>query len=251
VYSEPRYIGLLPAAGHAARMNGLIKELLPFGKKLTIDFSIEQLAAVPVDYAYVITSPRKANYVFEQLGEERGGIPFAYVCQSQPTGLGAAVSLIEPFVDQGDKLCFLMPDTLMTPPDAMRRMSEVTDCDLVLGVHKVDDPWNYGVVAIKNGKCEEIVDKPKHPHSKYVWTSAIFDRKLFEIIRKLRDNKGEIQLTDAFAIASRKLRVKPIVFDEGVYYDFGTLEKYNEALSQPALAEITGRFKATRRAAKG
>ena len=237
VSPEPRHIGILPAAGQASRMSGLIKELLPFGKKLTIDFSIAQLASVPVELAYVIISPRKANYILEQLREKRGGVRFAYVCQSQPNGLGAAVKLVGPLITKTDRMCFLMPDTFMTPADAMRRMSESLDYDLVLGIHRVEDPWNYGVVTLRNGKCEEIIDKPRHPHSNYIWTSAIFNYKLFEIIGKLGRNSGEIQLTDAFAFALRKLKVKPVIFDDGVYYDFGTIEKYTMALSDPKLSE--------------
>jgi glucose-1-phosphate thymidylyltransferase len=211
---------------------GVVKELLPISKdKLCIDHTIEQMMKVPVDKIFLVTSPMKAAYHMHVLGNERLGIPISYLCQRSPSGLGGAVLESEKIVSlENSRICFMMPDTIITPDDALKQLSRYHE-SLVLGVHRVRNPQDFGVVIFDaHNTPVRIEDKPIRPESNWVWSCAIFDRGIYDILRKLAPLRGEIQLTDAFShyLSEHKERTRVIQFKEGNYTDVGNLTTYRD-----------------------
>lgn len=242
VPKQRRIVGILPAAGKSTRMGGLFKELLPMTSsnngdskavRPIIDISLHQMIRAGTERIYIITSPEKVMSHMTHLGDGSIlGVPIVYLCQKQPLGLGNAVLAAEKLIEPEDLVCFMMPDTLIKPHDALRHLVSTQQqgrADLVLGAHKVRDPQNFGVIDFDgNGRPKAIIDKPKRPRSNWVWTCAVFTARLFDEIHKLRDNGDEIQLTDAFNISLRRLRVNVVRF-RGIYLDIGTYEGYLRA----------------------
>ena len=211
---------------------GLVKEFLPISKeKLCIDHTIEQMMKVPVGRIYIVTSPIKAAYHMNVLGNERLGIPISYLCQRIPSGLGAAVLESEKAISLEDsRVCFMMPDTIISPDDALKQLSHHQE-SLVLGVHQVKNPQDFGVVSFDDrGNPVRIEDKPTHPESNWVWSCAVFDVGLYEILRTLTPIRGEIQLTDAFShhLNEHSDRTRVVQFSEGSYIDVGNLATYHD-----------------------
>jgi glucose-1-phosphate thymidylyltransferase len=209
----------------------LVKELLPISEdELCIDYTIRQMMNVPVEKILLVTSPTKAAYHMQVLGNERFGIPLSYLCQRTPMGLGAAVLESERIVTlENCKVCFMMPDTIITPADTLKQLSCYPE-PLVLGVHRVRNPQDFGVVVFDSQNNPlRIMDKPERPESSWVWTCAVFDSSLYGILRKLNPSGGEIQLTDAFSyyLKEHRERMKVVQFEEGEYIDVGNLATYN------------------------
>jgi glucose-1-phosphate thymidylyltransferase len=223
-------IGLIPAAGVGRRAMGLVKELLPISKdRLCIDCTIEQMKNVPVENILLVTSPLKAAYHMHVLGNERLGIPITYLCQRSPAGLGAAVLESEKIVStEKSRICFMMPDTIVTPTDALKQLSLYKE-PLVLGVHRVKNPEDFGVVVLDSrNEPVRIDDKPERPESNWVWSCAIFDPSLYDVLKKLSPSRGEIQLTEAFSHYLKEHRegTRVVKFESGDYIDVGNLSTY-------------------------
>ncbi len=237
-----RSIGIIPAAGKSSRMGGLFKELLPVSMARDsrpvpiIHFAIHQLMNIPVSKAYVITCPSKASVHMSVL-DSGIGVPVCFLNQDEPAGLGDAVLKLEPFVDN-ENIAFVMPDTIFTPAHAMKRLADLkekTGASLILGLHQVSNPGSFGIVEFLKGKPLSIVDKPRRPESDWAWSSAVFDKAIFGIIKTLSLNRGEVQLTDAFSrMVELKYDVMALPFHGGKFYDIGTMNGYVNFLSEQA-----------------
>lgn len=231
-------IGLVPAAGEGKRIGGVFKELLPFDSRKgidnprrVIDASLDQLEDGGVDVTYVITSPKKASSHMGYLGSKHGNMKIAYLCQEAPTGLSRAVDLIGSYIETGDMICFAMPDTVFWPHGAileLLREQNITDADLVLGLHKVKDPSPFGMVRMNNGHITQVIDKPRLAKNEWIWSCAVFKPSLLGLITY----NSSKELSDIFDIAVQtpQFDISNVMFGTHKYLDMGSYDNYVKAL---------------------
>ena len=195
---------ILPVAGKGERMrpytNNLPKCLLPVGGKTIIDWIVEDTLPLKPSETIFITG-YKAEAVDRFLERRPDWGRTRTVLQSDPQGLGQAVSLALPYVDDNEPLLIILGDTLFEADiTALAHATENT-----LYIYKVQDPSRFGVaVTDSNGQIERLVEKPQE----FVSDEAIVGiyyikdvKELRESLRYLMDNdirtRGEFQLTDA------------------------------------------------------
>jgi glucose-1-phosphate thymidylyltransferase len=123
------------------------------------------------------------------------------VVQSNPQGLGEAISLALPYVDDDEPLLIILGDTLF---EADLSILHNVD-ENILYTFKVDDPKRFGVaVTDSDGRISRLVEKPQE----FVSDEAIVGiyyikdvKALKAALKYLMDNnirtKDEFQLTDA------------------------------------------------------
>ena len=232
---------IVPAAGLGTRLlpatKSQPKEMLPVGRKPTVQYVIEELQSAGLTQLFMITGRRKQaieNHfdddpvllsALEQAGNEamlaelsyiQRGSRFFYTRQSSPKGLGHAVSLAAEFVDEQDCVVSL-GDSLIASPDpaatlrAMMQAHQTLKAAAVVAVEKVpaDETHRYGIVSPAGAEpppgelvpMADIVEKPPRgtaPSQLAVAARYVFSPVIFEALaRTLPDRQGEIQLTAA------------------------------------------------------
>jgi glucose-1-phosphate thymidylyltransferase len=130
------------------------------------------------------------------------------VIQSNPQGLGEAISLALPYVDDDEPLLIILGDTLF---EADLNILKSADQN-ILYTFKVEDPRRFGVaVTDADGRITRLVEKPQEfvSDEAIVGIYYIKDTKVLkQSLKYLMDNdirtKNEFQLTDALEMMLEK-----------------------------------------------
>lgn len=202
---------VLPVAGNGLRLRpyteNVPKCLLPVAGKTILDWIVEDSLGLKPSETIFITG-YKADVVDQFLTKRTAWGKTRTVIQSNPQGLGEAVSLALPYVDDDEPVLIILGDTLFEAD-----LSILNGMDLnVLYTYKVEDPRRFGVaVTDSTGRIERLVEKPQE----FVSDEAIVGiyyikdtRVLKESLKYLMDNnirtKNEFQLTDALEMMIEK-----------------------------------------------
>ena len=195
---------VLPVAGNGIRLRpyteNLPKCLLPVAGKTIIDWIVDGALFLKPSETIFITG-YKASVVDDFLKRKPEWGAVRTVVQSNPQGLGEAISLALPYVNDDEPLLIILGDTLFEADLSI--LDKATEN--ILYTFKVSDPKRFGVaVTDKNGHIERLVEKPQE----FVSDEAIVGiyyikdvKALKEALNYLMQNdirtKGEFQLTDA------------------------------------------------------
>ncbi len=274
---------IVPAAGLGTRLlpatKSQPKEMLPVGRKPVVQYVVEELQAAGLSQILIITGRRKRAIedhfdsdpqlvaVLEQAGNEgmladlaylEGRARLFYTRQSEPMGLGHAVSLGADFVD-GENCVVSLGDSLIAASDpsaplrGMLKALQELDAAAVVAVERVptEETYRYGIVSLGGAEpppgepaaMTDIIEKPSlgtapsnlAVAARYVFSPAVFDA----LERTLPDRRGEIQLTDAIRLLIKGgERVYAWPLDPGqVRYDVGNFQSYFRAFVDFALVD--------------
>ena len=239
------------------------KEMLPIVDKPLIQYAVEEAVAAGItdlifitgrnkrsisdhfDMAYELESELERNGKQELLKIVRNIVPknvnCIYIRQTQALGLGHAVRLAKPVINDEAFAVLLADDLLDGEVPIMKQMVDAYDyyrCSL-LGVENVpaDQTKSYGIVATTpfNKDIEQvsaIVEKPEPKDApstlgvvgRYILTPRIFHH--LDIVQA--GAGGEIQLTDGISALLAEEQVLAYRF-KGVRYDCGSKFGYLEA----------------------
>ena len=193
-----------PVAGNGIRLRpyteNLPKCLLPVAGKTIIDWIVDDALFLKPSETIFITG-YKAPVVDEFLKQKPEWGAVRTVVQSNPQGLGEAVSLALPYVNDDEPLLIILGDTLFEADLSI--LSKASEN--ILYTFKVEDPKRFGVaVTDANGHIERLVEKPQD----FVSDEAIVGIYYIKDVKALKDalnylmqndirTKGEFQLTDA------------------------------------------------------
>ena len=195
---------VLPVAGNGIRLRpyteNLPKCLLPVAGKTIIDWIVDGALFLKPSETIFITG-YKASVVDDFLKQRSEWGAVRTVVQSNPQGLGEAISLALPYVNDDEPLLIILGDTLFEADLSI--LDKATEN--ILYTFKVSDPKRFGVaVTDKNGHIERLVEKPQE----FVSDEAIVGIYYIKDVKALKDalnylmqndirTKGEFQLTDA------------------------------------------------------
>ncbi len=239
------------------------KEMLPIVDKPLIQYAVEEAVAAGItdlifitgrnkrsisdhfDMAYELESELERNGKQELLKIVRNIVPknvnCIYIRQTQALGLGHAVRLAKPVVNDEAFAVLLADDLLDGEVPIMKQMVDAYEyyrCSL-LGVENVpaDQTKNYGIVATTpmNKDIEQvsaIVEKPDPkdaPSTLGVVGRYILTPRIFHHLDQVQAGTGgEIQLTDGISALLTEEQVLAYRF-KGVRYDCGSKFGYLEA----------------------
>jgi UTP--glucose-1-phosphate uridylyltransferase len=269
---------IVPAAGLGTRFlpatKTVPKELLPVVDTPGIELVAAEAADAGAERLIIVTSEGKdgvvahfvEDLVLEGTLEARGKqvmlakvrrapalIKVESVVQSEPLGLGHAVSCVEAsLLDDEDAVAVLLPDDLVLPTGVLKTMSkvrakrggsvlcaiEVTREEIssygVFDVEVVPDAVNPNVLRVKG-----MVEKPKAEDAPSLYAAAgryVLDRAIFDALRRVQKGVGgEIQLTDAIALLIAEGHPVHVVVHRGSRHDLGNPGGYLKAAVDFAL----------------
>ncbi len=195
--------GVILAAGRGKRLNPLTstrpKHLLPIvGQPLlrlvaetAADSGIDELCIV-VGYGSEMVQNALRNF-------SRARISFAF--QREQLGTAHALLSAEEYLKSEDKFLVVYGD-LTIEPEPLRELIKIVDSGYdggLIGI-KHQERQRFGVLSIKNGLLEEIVEKPESPPPTALVNSGIYvlPREVLEVAKRInKSSRGEYELTDA------------------------------------------------------
>jgi UTP--glucose-1-phosphate uridylyltransferase len=220
---------VVPAAGRGTRLmpatRSQPKEMLPVGRKPTIQHVVEELAAAGLREVLLVSGQGK-RAIEDHLDRDAGqneekhqpwmDLQFFHVRQTEPRGLADAIALSEPFA-AGQPFVVSLGDSILvsrSPEPVLKRMISVhakRRPAATIAVEEVprEAVNRYGIVAPK-GEADYvfpirgIIEKPspsKAPSNLAAAGRYVLDPVIFDAIRRTKPGiGGELWLTDAFRI---------------------------------------------------
>lgn len=207
---------ILPVAGIGTRLRPhtlfLPKALLPVGGSNILGYIIDKLADLAVSEIILVTG-YKGELIEEYMAQRKSegaplsDVPVRFVEQSNPRGLGEAIHLCTPFLNDEPTL-IILGDTLFEANLNKIVQSEKS----IICTRVVEDPERFGVVVTNDvGEITALVEKPAEFVSNEAIVGIYWIREsglLKESLQELLDNdlrtRGEFQLTDGLAKMLKK-----------------------------------------------
>jgi len=258
---------VVPAAGKGTRLLPATlsqpKEMLPVGRKPTIQYVVEELAEAGIDNILIVTGrgKRALEDHFDVDEENVASIDFPkvnvfYVRQSIPLGLADAVSRAKEFV-QGEPFIVALGDSIIDSKvgsaSFLHRMLELHDtkkCQATIALEtvKAEEVHRYGVVkpGMQQGDVVEVVDLVEKPRSETapsrlaIAARYVFEPVIFDMIASIAKGVGgEYQLTDAIkALLRADASVWGLALGEGDRrFDIGNFLSYWDAFFQMCIED--------------
>jgi len=235
---------VIPVGGLGTRLlpatKVLPKELLPVGRRPTIQYVVEEMRAAGLEHICFVTGRKKTlieehfdhdpelarhlqdrgrDELLAELAYLESGLHLTYIRQSGPQGLADALSLAEDYVG-GQPFVVALGDSIICEPEMgalLHRMIErhvESDAEATIAVEAVSQEKvrYYGIVCPAQDvvaksdvfNVADVVEKPQPHKAPSNWAIAarfVFNPVIFSAIRRTRPGRrGEVQLTDAIRV---------------------------------------------------
>ena len=209
-------VGVLPAAGHAARLQPLAgsKELLELAGRPVLDYAVERMRAGGAAEIRIVTRPDKGDV--RTHAHELG----LTVVDAEPETLAESIATGADGLAADDVVLIDLPDSVWEPVDGLAALVEALEpgTDAVLAVFRSTEPERGDVVEVdRDGAVHSVSVKPSEPAGDLVW-GAVAARA--SALRSLRRHPHPGQLFDELAHGGR---VRAVRFP-GEFIDIGTKE---------------------------
>lgn len=223
--------------------------------KVVSQYLLEKFKTAGLSKTFIVIREGKwdiPNYFQEGVGV---GMSLAYLVIPGSLGPPDTLDRAYSFVFQY-RIAFGFPDILFGPPDAYRRLieqQEQTSADVVLGLHRIEDPRIWDMVDCDNeGWIREIVVKPASTTLTFGWCFAVWTpvfseflhrflradettRKMEQLANTANDPGGDLAVGVVFQQALKAgLRIQSVKFPHDRYLDIGTPDNLAKAVRQQA-----------------
>ncbi len=244
-------IGLVPAAGRAARMQVLpcSKEILPVpftaaGDHGKISAVAENLLArlrfAQCNLIYWVLNPNKLD-IASYFSRKKPELALAYLVIEQSPAVPYTIDFAYPFT-RGKRVMMGFADICTGPMDVFQKVErtlETTGADLALGLFPIKEAKTKKrsdmVELSAAGRVTSIQVKPEKSDLQYSWAMAIWQPRFTEFLHHVLKDRNpagpELHLGDLFQQAiSSGLTLAGHCFDGHTFIDIGTPESWSEIL---------------------
>jgi bifunctional UDP-N-acetylglucosamine pyrophosphorylase/glucosamine-1-phosphate N-acetyltransferase len=200
------------AAGEGTRMRPLTdsrpKPTLPVAGRPLVEHTVGTAVDAGASRVVVVVG-YEAGDVRAALGDECAGAPVTYAVQSEQRGTADAVRAAAGELDD-DPFVVLNGDALY---DAAS-LSTLYDSGPAAGSFRVDNPGDYGVLDVVDGRVTGVVEKPADPPSNLINAGAyVFPAAALAWLDVGESERGELELTDVLARTCEECEVTPVPFE--------------------------------------
>lgn len=223
--SEPRYQGVILAAGHGARMGPfgaeLPKPIVPICNRPLLAYQLDYMRQASIEEVFIVIG-HLGHRITQTLGDGSAyGVRIEYVEQHQRLGIAHAVGQLESRVDR--PFLLMLGDIFFEIDDIQRMIEEMEGhgAAAVLAVKEETDvdavKRNFSVMLHEDGTVKRVIEKPRHVANMLKGCGLyLFDLPIFDAIRRTPRTamRDEYELTDSIQILidyEYAVRVAPVV----------------------------------------
>jgi bifunctional UDP-N-acetylglucosamine pyrophosphorylase/glucosamine-1-phosphate N-acetyltransferase len=228
------------AAGEGKRMHPLTytrpKVMLPIAGKPILEWNLLNARAAGLkEFVFIVSY--KSEMVREYFGDGKlWNVKINYVNQGKPLGTAHAIGTVKPFVNDFIVLC---GDTIFGIND----IKQIAKKGTKIGLVKIDNATEYGIVELKGKHVMKIHEKMDHPVSNVINAGMYhFNKQIFDYIRKTeKSSRGEYEITDSINMLVNKEPMEGVFLKEwrDVVYPWHLLDA-NEELLKKMKTKIQG-----------
>jgi len=227
--------GLVLSGGAGTRLRPIThtsaKQLVPVANKPVLFYGLEAMRAAGIYDVGIVVGETRAEIEAAVGDGSRFGLKVTYLPQEAPLGLAHAVLIAEEFLDDSPFVMYLGDNLLKEGIAPFVRDFERSEPDALILLQRVDDPSEYGIAELQDGRVVQLVEKPSEPRSDLALVGVyLFTPAVFESVKAITPSaRGELEITDAIQhMIGRGLRVEPHTVT-GWWKDTGKLEDMLEA----------------------
>lgn len=227
--------GLVLSGGAGTRLRPIThtsaKQLVPVANKPVLFYGLEAMRAAGIDDVGIVVGETRAEIEAAVGDGSRFGLRVTYLLQEAPLGLAHAVLIAEEFLGDSPFVMYLGDNLLKEGIAPFVRDFERSEPDALILLQRVNDPSEYGIAELQDGRVVQLVEKPSEPRSDLALVGVyLFTPAVFESVKAITPSaRGELEITDAIQhMIDRGLRVEPHTVT-GWWKDTGKLEDMLEA----------------------
>ena len=225
---------IIPVAGAGIRLRPLTytqpKPLIPVGGKAILSYIIDELVEVGInDFVFIIGY--LGDKIIHHVESHYPNLNVEFVVQEERLGLGHAIWTARHVIKGVDEILIALGDTIFEL-DIKALIQLKTSC---LGVQKVDDPRNFGVVEVgENGFVKKVVEKPTIPKSNLAMVGLYKIKEVDELIEAIDYNiQNDIRTVNEFQLTDGLMRM----IDKGIQFSTINLNKWFDCGKKDILLE--------------
>ncbi len=195
------------AAGEGKRMRPLTYErpkvMLPVAGKPLVEHLLGEVKEAGIN-EFIFVVGYHDETIRDHFGVgKRWDVDIQYVTQKTQLGTADALRKTEALVEDTDEFLMLNGDTIVSAEDIKRVSCIASSSEIALGVIKVKNPEDYGVIETEGEKITKIHEKMKEPPSNLINAGVYLlnEPSIFEALSKTAKSKrGEFELTDSLQL---------------------------------------------------
>jgi bifunctional UDP-N-acetylglucosamine pyrophosphorylase/glucosamine-1-phosphate N-acetyltransferase len=233
------------AAGKGERLRPLTQRtpkcMLPIANRPILEYVVNSVKKAGIKDIAIIVGYKKEEIVNYFKNGERFGIKIEYLEQEKRLGTAHAIGL----TTLREDFLVLNGDALVEPED-IKRVVKAHNSAATLGLIRMSDAKDYGVVKIAGEVVKDIIEKPKKVVSDMVNAGIYaFSPKIFEAIKKTpKSERGEYEITTSIKLLIKGGEVVKGVEIKGRWLDIGSPWNYLDA-NKEILKDLKSDIKGT------
>jgi len=196
--------GIILHGGHGTRLRPLThtgpKQLLPIANKPMSEYCLDSLKNAGITEIAIIIGGIGSNKVKEYYSDGKDfGVKLSYIVQDSPKGIAHAVRLCKDFVGNEKFVVFLGDNIVQKSINEYAQNFINSNSTASILLCEVDNPTQFGIAELKDGKIIKLTEKPKNPSTNLAVTGIYFLTPLiFDLIDKLKPSwRNELEIVDA------------------------------------------------------
>src|SRR4030043_804600 len=162
---------------------------------------------------------------------QKWNLNITYIQQNEPLGLAHTVMISEKFLRGSPFVMYLGDNLLKEGISSFVNNFDSSQAQAMILLAEVNNPQEFGVAELKNGKVVRLIEKPQNPPSNYALVGIyLFTDIIFDAVKQLKPSwRNEYEITDAIQyLIDKGFTVEPHIV-KSYWKDTGKLEDILEA----------------------
>jgi glucose-1-phosphate thymidylyltransferase len=227
--------GLILSGGKGTRLRPITytsaKQLVPVANRPVLFRVLDAMVEAGITDVGIVVGDT-APVIEDAVGDGSAwGVRVTYIHQETPLGLAHAVKISEDFLIN-DRFVMVLGDNVIEGGiTSLVKQFTGSNWNAQIVLKRVENPQQFGVAEVRDGRIVRLVEKPKHPPSDLAVVGIyMFDHHVFEAVNAIQPSwRGELEITDAIQYLIEKgCQVYPYIH-EGWWIDTGKMEDMLEA----------------------